>query len=73
MHIAASLNSSLLNPAELRSLQLQNLKLATVENTDLGKKKKKKSRALVAHAFNPSTQEAEAAGFLSSRPAWSTK
>jgi hypothetical protein len=25
------------------------------------------------HAFNPSTQEAEAGGFLSSRPAWSTK
>jgi hypothetical protein len=30
---------------------------------------------MVAHAFNPSTQEAEAEadGFLSSRPAWSTK
>jgi major histocompatibility complex class I len=28
---------------------------------------------LVAHAFNPSTREAEAGGFLSSRPAWSTK
>jgi hypothetical protein len=28
---------------------------------------------LVAHAFDPSTQEAEAGGFLSSRPAWSTK
>jgi hypothetical protein len=25
------------------------------------------------HAFNPSTWEAEAGGFLSSRPAWSTK
>jgi hypothetical protein len=25
------------------------------------------------HAFNPSTREAEAGGFLSSRPAWSTK
>jgi major histocompatibility complex class I len=24
---------------------------------------------VVAHAFNPSTQEAEAGGFLSSRPA----
>jgi hypothetical protein len=31
------------------------------------------SRAVVAHAFNPSTWEAEAGGFLSSRPAWSTK
>jgi hypothetical protein len=28
---------------------------------------------VVAHAFNPSTWEAEAGGFLSSRPAWYTK
>jgi hypothetical protein len=28
---------------------------------------------VVAHAFNLSTREAEAGGFLSSRPAWSTK
>jgi hypothetical protein len=28
---------------------------------------------VVAHAFNPSTQEREAGRFLSSRPAWSTK
>jgi hypothetical protein len=28
---------------------------------------------VVVHAFNPSTQEAEADRFLSSRPAWSTK
>jgi hypothetical protein len=28
---------------------------------------------VVAHAFNASTREAEAGGFLSSRPAWSTK
>ena len=27
----------------------------------------------MVHAFNPSTLEAEADGFLSSRPAWSTK
>jgi hypothetical protein len=27
---------------------------------------------VVVHAFNPSTWEAEAGGFLSSRPAWST-
>jgi hypothetical protein len=31
------------------------------------------SWALVMHSFNPSTQEAEAGGFLSSRPAWSTE
>ena len=28
---------------------------------------------VVAHAFNPSTWEAEAGGFLSLRPVWSTK
>jgi hypothetical protein len=28
---------------------------------------------MVAHAFNPSTPEAEAGRYLSSRPAWSTK
>jgi hypothetical protein len=28
---------------------------------------------VVAHSFNPSTWEAEAGRFLSSRPAWSTK
>jgi hypothetical protein len=28
---------------------------------------------MVAHAFNPSTWEAEAGGFLSVRPTWSTE
>jgi hypothetical protein len=32
-----------------------------------------RSRAVVAHAFNPSTWEAEAVRFLSLRPAWSTE
>jgi hypothetical protein len=42
--------------------------LIIVEGTnELGKP------GVVAHAFNPSTREAEAGGFLSSRPAWSTK
>ena len=31
------------------------------------------SQVVVVHAFNPSTREAEAGGFPSSRPAWSTK
>jgi hypothetical protein len=31
------------------------------------------TQAVVAHAFNPSTWEAEAGGFLSLRPAWFTK
>jgi hypothetical protein len=39
-------------------------------NLDL---RKAMSPGVVAHTFNPSTREAEAGGFLSSRPAWSTK
>jgi hypothetical protein len=31
------------------------------------------SRAVVVHIFNPSTWQAEASKFLSSRPAWSTE
>jgi hypothetical protein len=34
---------------------------------------KNKPGMVVAHTFNPSTREAEAGGFLSSRPAWSTE
>jgi hypothetical protein len=34
---------------------------------------KKKKPGMVAHTFNPSTREAEAGRFLSSRTAWSTK
>jgi hypothetical protein len=37
------------------------------------KEKKRKERGMVVHAFNPSTREAEAGGFLSLRPAWSTE
>jgi hypothetical protein len=33
----------------------------------------RQSWAVVVHAFNRSTQEAEAGGFLSLRPAWSTE
>jgi hypothetical protein len=36
-------------------------------------KKGIKEPDVVAYAFNPSTREAEAGGFLSSRPAWSAK
>jgi hypothetical protein len=32
-----------------------------------------KDPGMVAHAFNPSTWETEAGGFLSSKPAWSTE
>jgi hypothetical protein len=39
----------------------------------LFKKKWLLGRAMMVHAFNPSTQEAEAGEFLSSKPAWSTE
>jgi hypothetical protein len=41
--------------------------------TTLCLRKGVEGQAVVAHAFNPSTQEVEAGGFLSSRPAWSTE
>jgi hypothetical protein len=42
-------------------------------NQPTKKERKPLGRAMVAHAFNPSTWEAEAGRFLSSRPAWSTE
>jgi len=33
----------------------------------------KQQQTVVAHGFNPSIWEAEAGGFLSLRPAWSTE
>jgi hypothetical protein len=41
--------------------------MATINNQMIAR------RVVVAHAFNPSTWEAETGRFLSSRPAWSTK
>jgi hypothetical protein len=44
---------------------------------EAGKKKKERTNVtvegVVEHAFNHSTWEAEAGGFLSARPAWSTE
>jgi hypothetical protein len=36
-------------------------------------KQQQQSQDVMAHAFNPSTQETEAGGLLSLRPAWSTE
>jgi hypothetical protein len=53
--------------------------LAIVESTQGNETQSQSQRCdspsweVVAHAFNPSTWEAEAGGFLSSRPAWSTE
>jgi hypothetical protein len=38
-----------------------------------GNKNYQKGPGVVAHTFNPSTREAEAGGFLSLRPVWSTE
>jgi hypothetical protein len=46
------------------------------EKPDSNKTQSKNSGSklgVVVHAFNPSTREAEAGGFLSSRPPWSTE
>jgi hypothetical protein len=51
----------------LKSMSRPNYKIAELLS------KKIKSREVVAQAFNPSTWEAEANGFLSSRPAWSAE
>jgi hypothetical protein len=52
---------------------LKKNKKQTHTHTQKTKKQKKPSWAVVAHAFNPSTWEAEAGRFLSLRPAWSTE
>jgi hypothetical protein len=51
------------------------LRVSSLSHERYGKEaiKNCSSQAVVAHAFNPSTWEAEAGGFLSLRPAWSTK
>jgi hypothetical protein len=43
------------------------------EKQNKTKQNKTKQNKNVAHSFNPSTWEAEAGGFLSSKSAWSTK
>ena len=55
-----------MNQTDIRQMIGENHKNVFHKNSE-------NSRAVVAHAFIPSTWEAEAGGFLSSRPAWSTK
>jgi hypothetical protein len=47
--------------------------LKNIFKTLYDKERERESRAVVVHAFNPSTWEAEAGRFLRSRPAWSSK
>jgi hypothetical protein len=43
------------------------------ENREERETTQEETGSMVAHAFNPSTWEAEAGGFLSLRPAWFKK
>jgi hypothetical protein len=43
------------------------------QDRKMNEKEWKTQPGMVAHAFNPSTWEVEAGGFLSSRPVWSTE
>jgi hypothetical protein len=56
----------------LRALRFLSISLLTFPREDQTIKNRKEL-GVVAHAFNPSTWEAEAGGFLSSRPSWSTE
>ena len=56
------------------------LKVISISDTQVAKTKvgnetlkTSQCQALVAHAFNPSTQKTEAVRSLSSRPTWSTE
>jgi hypothetical protein len=51
----------------------EGIRCQELELQDVGVLKEQPKPSMVAHAFNPSTREAEAGRFLSSRPAWSTK
>jgi hypothetical protein len=63
-----------LHGGQKRVLNTRQLELQKVVSHCAGAGIKTRARpGMVAHAFNPSTREAEAGGFLSSRPAWSTK
>jgi hypothetical protein len=50
-----------------------NLEFEFLRHITASYKRRLALRAVVAHTFNPSTWEAEAGGFLSLRPAWSTE
>jgi hypothetical protein len=65
MHLTVSVVTIARLAPPVRHKLINNLFLQEI-NYNLG-------RAVVAHAFNPSTWEAEAGGFLSLGPAWSTE
>jgi hypothetical protein len=52
------------------SMTKPNLNIIFLKNKN---KKRIMQPGLVAHTFNPSTQEAKAGGFLCLRPSWSKK
>jgi hypothetical protein len=57
----------------MKSLDLKDISQKGTAESPSKHKRQTAEPGVAAHAFNPSTPEAEAGGFLSSRPAWSTK
>jgi hypothetical protein len=68
-----SLNCPIVGREGLGAVQVQSPSRASVLVPQTTMKRGSHKLGVVAHSFNPSTQEAEAGGFLSSRPAWSTE
>jgi hypothetical protein len=56
-----------------RAIQRNPVSKNKIKNKNKQKEYKQQAGRWWAHAFNPSTLEAETVGFLSLRPAWSTK
>jgi hypothetical protein len=74
MKLSIGLNSNKqIGKRSFPTLYLIGAYIQYIQRTQKLTKKLDSSEAVVAHAFNPSTWEAEAGRFLSSRPAWSSK
>jgi hypothetical protein len=61
------------NKTTQRPKKKENFRPISLINAKIFNKILENRQAVVVHAFNPSTWEAEAGSFLSSRPAWSTE
>jgi hypothetical protein len=60
-------------PKNLPKAELKSKGYPKTKQNKTKQNKTTKEQGVVAHTFNPSTWEAKAGEFLSSRPAWSTE